>query len=235
MITMSAFLAAGALPSGDIDRYFQSDLHDATFVARVLKADQRELSKINTDFGQSYRFETTTIHIKEPFKLRIDAKVDDTSLLYIENGPIQLIKIPRVSIRQRSDLSNKPGRRQTPFDFGLLTPALFEDFYQARFVRTDRATGEPVFDITYVPHLGDTSRSRIWVDATHRIISKREWYGQDGHQEATFYYTNPERVNGVWLPTRLEVKNIDSAVAGITRYESIKVNTGLPDSEFETK
>jgi hypothetical protein len=207
--------------SNDISHYLQADLRDATFTARVVRAYHRELEKINTDFGATYRFGTTTIHLKEPFMLRIDAKVEDTTLMYVMNGPIQLLRIPRAGIKQR-------------IDFGLLTPSLFDNLYQARFVRMDRATGDPVFDMTYIPSLKDKSRSRIWIDPVHHIIVKREWYAQDGHQEATFLYTDPTEDNGVWLPTQLEVKNIDDVVAGVTRYESIKVNEGVPDSLFAT-
>jgi len=63
-------------------------------------------------------------------------------------------------------------------------------------------------------------------------VTKREWYNQSGRQLATFIYDDPKQENGVWLPTRLTVKNTDDIVAGVTRYQSIKVNVGIPDSEF---
>ena len=235
MSFLALMAAVAVAQSNDINRYLQPSLRDATFVARVVHADQRELAKVNTDFGASYRFGTTTIHLKEPFMLRIDAKVEDTNLTYVINGPIQLLKIPRANIKQRTDLSTKPGRRQTVFDFGLLTPSLFGDLYQARFVRMDRATGDPVFDMTYIPSLGDTSRSRIWIDPVHKTIAKREWFSQDGRQLATFLYLDPTQENGIWVPTQLEVKNVDNVIAGITRYESIKVNEGIPDALFATR
>lgn len=232
---LATLFIASAAQGASIDRYLQPDLHDATFTTRVLHADQRELSKVNSDFGESYRFTTTTIRLKEPFMLRIDAKVDATSLLYIENGPMQVLRIPRLGVKSRTDLSYKPGRRQTAFDFGLLTPSLFNDFYVSKFVRVDRATGDPVFDIRYAPNLKDNSSSRIWIDPVHKVIARREWYAQDGHQEATFYYSDPQDVDGVWLPTRLEVKNTDNVTAGVTQYGSIKVNTGLSDDLFAVR
>jgi outer membrane lipoprotein-sorting protein len=235
MTLVSILVATVAAQGSDIDRYLQPNLHDATFTTRVLHADQRELAKINSDFGESYRFDSTTIRLKEPFKLRIDAKVQDTTLLYIENGPTQILRIPRIGVKSRTDLSQKPGRRQTAFDFGLLTPSLFDDFYSAQFVRMDRATGDPVFDIKYAANLRDNSRSRIWIDPVHHVIARREWYGQDGHQQATFFYSEPENVDGIWLPTRLEVKNTDNVTAGVTQYQSIKVNTGLSDDIFPTR
>lgn len=234
MITLTAVavLALGA-QSPTISQYVQRNLDDATFKARVVKSDQRELLKINRDFGQSYRFETTTIKFKEPLKLRLEASVDDTNLLYIMDGPIQMIKIPRLKINQRLDLSKSPGRRQTTLDFGILTPALFENLFVAKFVRNDRATGDVVFDLTYQPSLDDSSRHRIWVDSEKKIVTKREWYNQYGRQLATFVYESPQQESGVWVPTKLTVRNTDNKVAGVTAYTDIKINTGIPDAQFK--
>lgn len=234
---MSTLIALASLalasPAVSIEEYTQRSLQDATFVARVVSSNQRELGKINRDFGNSYRFDTTTVRVKEPFKLRLEAAVEDTNVLYIINGPRQLIKIRQIHSVQ--DLTGKPGRRQTMLDFGILTPSLFSSLFEAKFVRNDRATGNVVFDLTYPARLDDTSRHRIWVDAERKIVTKREWYNQYGRLMATFLYLSPKLEGGVWMPTRLEVKNIDGAIAGITRYDSIKVNTGLSDSLFEVR
>lgn len=233
---MSTLLALAALSTisqtPSIRQYVQTDFRDATFVARVLKANTSELAKINKDFGTSYKFRTTTIRVKEPFKLRLDAEVEDTHVLYIINGPKLIISIPRMKVNSKQDLTTKPGRRQTLLDFGILTPSLFEDLFEAKFVRNDRATGNTVFDLTFPARLDDTSRQRIWIDTSRKIVTKREWYNQYGRQMATFYYTEPKEVGGVWMPTRLEVRNVDNVVAGTTRYDSIQVNTGLAESYF---
>jgi outer membrane lipoprotein-sorting protein len=228
-VTALALAQAGT----SIQSYVQSNLDDATFTARILKGDQRELRKINDSFGESYRFETTTIRFKEPFKMRLEANVEDTKILYILNGPMQYIKIPRARINSKTNLSDKPGRRQTPLDFGLLTPSLFDGLFQAKFVRMDRASGDAVFDLTYPARLDDTTRHRIWVDPEKKYVTKREWYNQSGRQLATFYYENPKNEKGVWLPTKLTVKNVDGRIAGVTAYDAIKVNTGLADSLFQ--
>jgi len=233
MAFLSATIGANGQGSPTIQSYIQPALQDATFVAKVIKGDQRELKKINDDFGQSYRFDKTTIQFKEPLKLRLEANVEDTRILYIINGPTQYIKIPKAHVNSKQNLATKPGRRQTPLDFGMLTPSMFQGLFEAKFVRMDRATGDAVFDLTFPARLDDTSRSRIWVDTQKKYITKREWYNQHGRQLATFFYENPLNESGVWLPTKLTVRNVDDKVAGITGYESIKVNTGLSDSLFE--
>jgi outer membrane lipoprotein-sorting protein len=232
---MNIILAVVALGFGhstpNIDDYAQTNLEDAVFVAHVVKGDQRELRKINDSFGQSYKFESTTIKYKDPFMLRLDATVDDTTITYVLNGARQAFKVPRMHLSKAEDISRSPGRRQTALDFGLIVPSLFKTFMTAQFVRMDRATGDPVFDVTYQDK-GDTSRNRVWIDPQRHIIAKREWYNQSGRQLATFFYDEPKEENGVWLPTRLTVRNMDDMVAGVTRYDSIQVNAGIPSTEF---
>jgi outer membrane lipoprotein-sorting protein len=231
-LTLTAALALG-VQTPTIDQYTQSKLEDATFKAKVLKSDQSELRKINDDFGQSYRFETTTIRFKEPFKFRLEADVEDTKVLYIINGTTQIIRVPRIRVNQKLDLSKDPGRRQTPLDFGILTPSLFNGLFVAKFVRTDRATGDQVFDVNYNPVFKDNTRHRIWIDPQKKYVTKREWYHRRGRLQATFIYQEPVQEDGVWLPTKLTVRNVDNKVGGVTAYSDMKVNTGLADSLFQ--
>lgn len=220
----------------NIQDYVQTALKDASFTARVRTGNQRELRKINSDFGQSYRFEFTRVRLKEPYMIRLETTVEDTDILFILNGADRLIRVPRSRINTRQNLAKEPGKRQTFLDFGLLTPSMFRgDLFQAKFVRDDRATGNAVFDITYIPRLDDTSRHRVWVDEQRKVITKREWYNQQGRQLATFVYSDPKRVNGVWFPSRCIVRNNDNVVAGETWYEDMKANTGLPDSLFAVR
>lgn len=133
----------------------------------------------------------------------------------------------------RENLAGGPGKRQTWLDFGLLTRSLLEDLFDAKFVRLDRATQDWVFDLTYSSDFRDTSRHRIWVDRDKKYITKREWYNQKGKQLATFYYEEPKEIDGIWVPTKVTVKNVDNVVAGVTEYSKIRVNAGLSESLFD--
>lgn len=231
MITTIATLAVAILGQNpSINDVLQKNFDDASFTARKKKGDQRELAKINRDFGQSYRFAYTNVKLKEPLMLRLDTKVDDTSLVFILNGTRQMIKAG--PINQKNDLSRSPGRRQTPLDFGLLTPSMFRDLFVAKFVRLDRATNDYVFDITYLPKFDDTSRHRVWIDPERKFTTKREWYNQSGRQLATFLYEEPKQADGMWLPTRLTVKNMDNKTAGVTEYEGVRINQGISAELF---
>jgi len=232
MLALAAMtIAAPAAPQ--IEDYAQKDLKDATFVARKVQASQRELYKINADFGTSYKFDQIRFQYKEPLKLRLEGTVEETSVLYILNGPSQIMRVPRLRVNTKQNLADAPGRRQTPLDFGVLTPSLFKNLFEGKFVRNDRATGDLVFDLTYQDRVNDNSRHRVWIDKDKGIVNKREWYNQYNRQLATFSYDAPQSVGGVWLPTRMTVRNVENKVAAITKYDTVKVNTGLSDSLFD--
>lgn len=224
-------LAAGTQAQFDSGDIVQTGFKDAKFTARVIKGDQDELKKINDEFGKSYRFTTTTAWVKEPFMLKMEATVEDAKVSYIVNGTMKAYKLGR-SATIKDNVANSPGKRQTLFDFGILTPALFKDLYVAKFVRVDR-DGALVFDCTYNTKFDDTSRHRIWVDKEKKIVLRRVWYGQEGQQRATFIYENPVQQKGIWFPTRCTVKNNDDKVAGVTEYQKMVINSGLADSLFK--
>lgn len=229
---LPAFLFLYRGPS--IGRLVQSRLHDISFKAAIVVSNQHELSKISEDFGRTYRFDYAKVQMKEPFQYRIESVVQGSSVLAEGNGHEIMFKVPRAGISRRENVSMAPGRQQTFADFGILTPSLSE-FFNFKFLRLDRATGDDVFDLTYesAPRSHDTTRFRIWVNPHTHLIDQKQWYGQMGEYRATFYFLHPKKVDGVWVPTELEVKNSDGALAGEMRFENIKVNTELPSSLFK--
>lgn len=233
-IALQAMITLLVAPQGgpSTAEIVQSGLRDLSFTAVNKKGDQAELEKINKDFGETYRFSSIKVWAKEPFKVRVESRVKDTDMLYVLNGTTRVYSIPRAKIHQTEHLAGAPGKRQTWLDFGLLTRSLLDDLFDVRYVRLDRATGDWVFDLTYPSEMHDTSRHRIWVDRTKHFTVKREWYNQKGKQLATFFYENPTQVDGVWVPTKVTVRNVDDQVAGITEYTHIRVNAGISESLF---
>lgn len=233
-MSLAAFAFAfviGADPT--IEDAVQKSFRSATFTAVVQSAEQTELQKINKDFAQSYRFKTMDVWMKEPFKIRMETKVDDSSILMIINGTTRKLSIPKARLSQRFDLAKSPGKRQTALDFGILPADLFDSLFVAAYVRTERRTGEYVFDITYDPLLKDHARHRIWVDPTRRFMTKRQWYANiGGHLMATFEYSEPINQGGVWFPTVMTVFNADNKLAGTTLYKNININASLEEKIF---
>lgn len=228
-----AAIAPSSFAEPTADDIVQKGLKDATFVLTFVKADQKELGKINRDFGTTYRADSGKAFFKDPFKLRLESSFGDTSVVYILNGYTQYYRIPKANITKRDDLEGSPGRMQTLLDFGVLVPSLLS-FYDAKYQRTDRATGDYVFDLMFKKRKpDDNTRHRIWVDPQKRYVKKREWFNRKGDQLATFYYSQPQSDDGVTFPGRVEVRNVENKVGGIIDYKSFKANTGLSDSLFK--
>ena len=228
-----AILSRAPIVAYDADDIVSKNFRDATFVASLLKSDQKELQKINRDFAASQRFGTSKAWLKEPLMIRMESKVQDTDVFLLINGTRRRMSVPKIKLSKTEDLAMAPGKRQTFLDFGLLTPSLFKELYVAKFVRVDRESGNLVFDLTFQPKLDDSSMQKVWVDKDKRYITKRVWFNQDGRQLATFIYSQPKNVGGVWFPTNCVVKNVEDKVAGITEYRSMAINTGLDDSLFK--
>ncbi len=234
-ILVASLLTAPAVDP-TISSYVQTGFKSAAFSAKVQSANQKELAKINQDFAKSYRFKSSNIWLKEPMKLRMESRVEETDIFFIVNGARKLVRVPRANISQKDDVSKSPGKRQTPLDFGLLTPSLFQNFFQAKFVRIEKNgdfAGDAVFDLTYLPSLDDSSRHRIWVDSKTKFTEKREWYSQQGYLNATFTYSEPKEFDGIYIPTKTTVKNADGKLAGTSVYVSIKVNISMDESLFK--
>jgi outer membrane lipoprotein-sorting protein len=228
-LTTLAAVALAGQANPDWNDIVQKNFRDAFFVAKVVRGNQAELKKINGDFAYSYRFTTTTARVKEPFKMRLEAVVEDAKLLYIINGAKKHYNVDN-KLKGVDDVSKAPGKRQTTLDFGILTPSLFEDLFVAKFVRTDRESGNWIFDITYSKN--DNSRHRVWVDKDKKFITRRAWFNQEGLQLATFIYENPKNEGGVWFPTKCTVKNVEDKVAGVTEYQRMAINKGIDDAMF---
>jgi len=237
MITTLLATLILAAPSTNIYDYVPTGFRDATFVAKVSSADFKELKKINDDFTQSYRFKQSQVWIKDPFMLKMVSTIEDTKITFLMNGGMRQTSIPRSKINLKENVSKKPGKHQTQFDFGMLSPSLFKGFFQAEFVRIDRATGDGVFDFTYPAILKDTSRHRVWIDLEKKMMTKREWYGQikinDGRLMASMVYSNPKQENGIWVNQKVTVFNADNKQAGVIVYSGFDLNSGLKDEFFK--
>jgi len=217
-----------------IESVIPNNFRSAEFTAVKTSGNQKELAKINEDFGMSYRFSRTKVTIKEPFMLRLEGKVEDTSAVFVTNGTRKMFKAPRSKLSIKDNTANSPGKRQTVLDFGLVVPSLFTELFDAKFVRTDRS-GLAVFDLLYKAKYDYKQRHRVFMDTEKKVPVKREWYAQDGRLMATFFYSGFVQDGGLYFPTTYEVKNADNVVAGGIKYQGLKLNGSVSDSLFEIK
>ena len=235
MITTTfATLVLGGYQSTNIDSYLPTNFKDISFNISLTKRLPKELQKIDQSYVVQYsQLDSALFRGKEPFKLRIDAKSEDTAGITITNGGRKLIKVPVLRINIKQDVSKQPGQRQTMMDFVTLTNSEAHQFLNSKFVRFERETGNPVFDLTFPAELNYPVRHRVWLDKTSKYMMKREWYGLQGQLRATFLYLNPTTINGITVPTTLRVMNSENKLAAESKYMNMKVNDGIADSIFD--
>ncbi len=237
---MTAFiaLAATALVGNadpDVNDIIQTKFEDAQYTLKIVDAKFAELAKVDDDYTAQYRFKEAKVAMKDPLKLRVEATIQDATVVTLYNGYELTYRIPRNNLKTTQNLQKSIGRLTTTMELGsILTPVLMKDIFDAKYVRTDRATGNYVFDLTYKKKYDNTTRHRIWVDPQKRYITKREWWGQGSNPrlKAIISYEDPIGRDGVWLPTKATARNVDNKVAGITQCVDVKINQGIPDSVF---
>ncbi len=232
VMSVGMFISYGP-QTPQIQSFVDSNVNDISLEAKIVKGDQSELKKINKDFGASYQFKGSKLSFKVPFKMRAETKIEDSNITYILNGGELTMKFG--TFKSKQHLENKPGRRQTPIEIGILTSDIVNELVDAKFVETSNVDHTVAFDLTYKQKDLDLSRNRIWMDPVKKFIVRREWFNQEGQPMATFSFSRPIQVSGVWIPTHMEVQNRDKVVAGVTDYIDIKVNSGLDDSLFDSK
>lgn len=205
---------------------------------KVGQLDSKELAKIGRDFafstGMQYRLKNLTLQYKKPDKIRLTGQLPAFGeALLILNGPTRYYKVPRLQKRVEN-LEKSPASRLSMLEYsGILSPDTLS-FMKGTFVRTDKQDGKDmlVYDMNYQ---GPTSgiHYRLWFDPVTHINTKREWIDGDNKLKATFLYSEPKEVKpGVWLPTRIEVKNADGMTAAVTSLEDVKIDQGLSDDLF---
>ncbi len=210
--------------------YCAIPFEDITFKIKFVQGNRVELRKINQDFANAYEQTEAAVFYKEPMKFCLESQMNGQKATYIVSGDYSYWKIPRLGINSKINISKSPGKRQSMFDFGIVTLSMLKDYVVGTFVNQDNEL--VVFDLRYQYEL-DKSRHRIWIKKENRYITKREWYGQTGNLTAVFHYLNPVRFQNIWMPTRCEVHNSEGKLAGITEYQSFVLNSGLSDEKFK--
>lgn len=235
MTALSSLLAcAAALPEAPrLEQMAMAPLADLQARVAVLKAEPDELKKINRDFQLIYRLKDVVMRYKEPNKFRMDGRIGQEAALFIVNGPTRLYSVPKLRLSRKDNLGTALSKRYSLLEIGLVGRRELA-LTQSRFLRSETLDGASahVFEIRY--RGDDSARYVVWIDARTHVLLKREWYNGEGQLRASFVYQNAQEVQpGLWIPTRMEIRNSDGMVAAITAYSDLQVNRGLDDSLFD--
>ncbi len=226
----SASVRAADLKEPKLAEYTSSPIQTLTMDTQVVQEIRAELSRIEGDFKEAYRFHRVSIAYMQPDKLQFQSVVAGAHITYTINGPNKYTSIPTFHVHKTEDTTGSPGKKQSLLDVGLVPPELLRD-YNGKFLRKEgsllvfqispKIRSERFFDI-------------VWIDPTTRITSKREHHNQDGKLIAWYQYKNPLKVMAnVYMPTRVEVFNPLNHLAAVTAYKNIKVNGPVDSSIFD--
>lgn len=205
---------------------------DITLTCKVLYTNHAELRKIGKDFPKSYEFKTTVVRYKSPDKMKMEGKLGLVQVAVIINGNMKAIKVPSLHITKREDISKEPHKRQGDLDIGILTDQLWSDFIVLSVASENTSEGE-FYRITFVRSNARNKKLVLWTEPKTWKLIKLEKYEDDGTLKSRYIYSNHKYVGGVWVPGHIDVYNKDGKLAASTMYTDIRVNTGIPDSEFK--
>jgi outer membrane lipoprotein-sorting protein len=200
----------------------------------VVQKSDPALKEIGPGFEKGYRFKKSDISLKEPGKARVEGKYGILSVLYITNGDRKLQSVPSLRIRKVKNIAAKPGEKQTPLDIGIVTPALANQF-TTQFLRheTRGAKKLAVFEVAYKAETGGR-KHHVWIDPNTRTVVEHQVFHRRGGVKMRYLFHEPVKyASNVWLPSRMELFNGSGKLAAVTRYENIRVNSGLAESLFQ--
>ncbi len=225
-VLLSPGPARGQQPS--LDAYVTRGIDDLRASVVATNVDAAAVEKINRDFASLYRLRKLTVFVKAPDRFRFENEIG----VYIVNGSTRYYSVAALKLRKRDDLGPLLSKRPSLLDMGVLTPSVVANL-DARFVRAEllAGTSTAVFDVTFRQE--DSVRYRLWLDEKTRVIVRREWRDGAGKLRATFVCGEAREAKpGIWLPTRIEVRNAEGSVAGVLSYSDTSLNSGLDESLF---
>lgn len=226
-VARAAAQQAGQHP---IEGLLAPGFQDLKLTAVRKQVNVEQLRKIDPDYANAYRVARSTLMIKEPDKFRMDARAGFIKFEYVICGPRRVMRAPLV--KQYDDIGVDPGKRQGPLEVGLVTPGALRG-YDVEHAGCTTLGDRPacIYRLTY-SH--DHERYELmWIDTERKHILRRKlWTKFRGEYKLQLDFLNPKRVGGIWIPTRVEVRNAQGVLAGVTEQTDIEVNTGLGDALF---
>ncbi len=205
---------------------------DITLTAKVVYGNKKELAKIGKDFPKSYDVETTTVKYKAPDKMKVAGKLGMLGITIIRNGCFKVYRVPSLGIGKKQDCTKEPHQLQGDLDIGILTEQLWRD-YIVEDARVEKASSDVLYKITFIRSNSKEKHITCWVEAKTCKLLKLEKYESDGSMNSRYVFSKHKHIGAIWVPTRIDVYNRDNKLAGASEYSNIKVNSGIPDSEFK--
>lgn len=204
---------------------------DMTTTVTVREKNKSALTKVDENYARLYEFQSASLSIKAPDKIRIESKLGMVKFEYIISNGKKIFRAPKVKVNKVDDYSKDPAKLQSPLDLGIVTPQLWVGRKVEVVDDPDaQARGEIRLRLTWAK---GNMVNYACLDAANLWLKSFEKRDSRNNLLARVVYSNPQNVNAViWIPTRVELFAPDGTKAGATELTDIKINTNLPDSLF---
>ena len=237
LAALAGALCLGASPAWaqkTLDFYAQPALTDLSTSVSIVSKNDRELEKIGKGYVDAYRLDKQQIWCKEPGRMRFEGKQGVFTIRYVTNGNRRLTEVPTLRVREVDDISKEPGKGDAIVDLGIVTQA-WVDRVQDRWLRQETRDGKTyqVFEFWFKED--PRYRHTLWMDPATKTVMEHTAHHRSRRKPGfrkRMVYSDLKQINGVWVPTKVTLYNGENKLAGVTRYDSIKVNTNIPDSLF---
>jgi len=225
MILVAASLSAHAAPTID-DQMMPRAITHLTATGRTVWADQAELAKINTEYGDAYRCHEATYTFESPDRLEYRTQVGATTISLITTNDYRLVQVRSGPLKKdfKTEIASDITKRQTLFALGVLPKNYLETVvaqYQGR--EPFKGVNCEVFNMHWINQKPDNaSHWTVWIDADRHYVVQKKLWSYNGEQRETIVYLKPTQVlPGFWLPTRAECYNPEGHLAGVVEYVNV--------------
>ena len=76
-------------------------------------------------------------------------------------------------------------------------------------------------------------RRELWIRKDNFVVVKAKHYGQDGKLLKTLLTKGVKKIQGIWVVTLSQMKNLEKDSQTFLKLSEIKFNTGLRDNLFK--
>jgi hypothetical protein len=245
LITVSNFLHAENLPTGDVIAQHINARNEGQAVSRNLKMEMidsrdkkrvRETRTFRKYYGEEKRsviFYLQPKNVKDTAFLTYDypQTVDDDQWLYLP----AMRKVRRISASDRGDYFL--GTDFTYEDMKLETKVSIED-YTRRTIGEDEVDGHHCYVVESKPVNDETAKELGYgrieqcIDDEIWMVRRGRFWDTHGKQLKTIYVKDIRQVQGIWTQHRLEVENHKTGHRTFFTFSKIDYAEGVNDNVF---
>ena len=189
----------------------------------------REIKQFTKDFGtveKNIMFFLSPADIKNTsfMSWAYDANKNDDQWIYLP----ALKKTKRISSDSKSDYF-----MGSDFTYDDLGDRKVEDDTH-KLLREETYDGQKCYVVESKSKDEDYmySKTITWIYKTSFIGAKKEFYDEDGDLLKILTIKKLEKISGFWVITHSEMKNVQKNHKTIINLKNVKINTGIPASNF---